>query len=97
MKNLTNDEMEKGAKGREYDCQRKFLLKKGLKVIEMRDYDYLKLVKNNVDGAGSQMKSTYHYQKAIKENKVIEDIKGGLKFSVVDWPVQVPGQLRKKR
>ena len=53
-------------------------------------------MKNNVDGAGDYMKKTYPYQKPISENKLIEDIKSGLKFGAVDCSTEVPEHLREK-
>ena len=50
-------------------------------------------VKNNVDGTGDYMKTTYSYQKPISEKKLIEDIKSGLKFGVVDCSIEVPERL----
>ena len=53
-------------------------------------------MKNNVDGAGDHMKTTYPYQKPISENKLIEDIKSGLKFGVTDNSIEVPERLGEK-
>ena len=39
------------------------------------------------------MKTSYPYQKSISENKLIEDIKSGLKFSVVDCSIEAPERL----
>ena len=84
-KRLPFDEIEKGVKRREYnDCRRKFLLESGFKVCEIWECDWWKKVKNKVDGAGDYMKTTYPYQKPISENNLIEDIKSGLKFGVVE-------------
>ena len=96
-KRLPIDEIEKGLKRREYDeCRRKFLLESGFKLCEIWECDWWKKVKNNVDGAGDYMKTTYPYQKPISENKLIEDIKSGLKFGVVDCSIEVPERLREK-
>ena len=42
------------------------------------------------------MKTTYPYQKPISGNKLIEDIKSGLKFGVVGCSIEVPERLREK-
>ena len=42
------------------------------------------------------MKTTYPHQKPISENKLIEDIKIGLKFGVVQCSIEVPERLREK-
>ena len=81
----------------EYDeCRRKFLLESGFNVYEIWECDWWKEVKNNVDGAGDYMKTTNPFQKPIAENKLIEDIKSGLKFGVVDCSIEVPECLREK-
>ena len=91
------DEIEKGVKRREYDeCRRKFLLESGFKVCEIWECDWWKTVKKNVDGAGDYMKTIHPYKKPISENKLIEDIKSGLRFGVVDCSIEVPESLREK-
>ena len=69
---------------------------KGLTACEICECDWCKLVKNNVNGAGNFMATTYPYQRPISENKFIGDIKSGLKFGVVDCSIEVPEHLRKK-
>ena len=84
-------------KRREYnECRRKFLLESGFKVCEIWECNWWKKVINNVDGAGDYMKTTYPYQKPISENKLIEDIRSGLMFGVVDCSIEVPELLREK-
>ena len=96
MKNLSN-EIENGVKRREYyECRRKFLLESRFKVCEIRECDWWKKVKNNVDGAGDYMKTTYSYQKPISENNLNKNIKSSLKFGVVDCSIEVPERLKRK-
>ena len=42
------------------------------------------------------MKTSYPYRKPMSELKLIEDIKSGLKFGVVDCSIEVPERLREK-
>ena len=94
-KRLPIVENENGVKRRESDeCRSKFLLESGFKVCEIWECDWWKKVKNNVDGAGDYMKTTNPFQKPIAENKLIEDIKSGLKFGVVDCSIEVPECLK---
>ena len=94
MKSFPIEEIEKGVKKREYDeCRRKLLLDCGVKRCEYWECDWWKIVKNGVDGTGDCIKTTYPYQKPISENKMIEDIKSGLKFSVVDRSSEVHEHL----
>ena len=89
------NEMEKGVKRREDgECRRKFLLESGFKVCEIWECDWWKKVKNNVDDAGGYLKTKYPSQNPTSENKLIEDIKSGLKFGVVDCSIEVQERLR---
>ena len=42
------------------------------------------------------MKTTYPYWRPISANKLIEDIRSGWKFGVVDCSIEVPEHLREK-
>ena len=53
-------------------------------------------MKNNVDGARVYMKTINPYQSAISESKLIENIKSGLTFGVVDCSIEVSERLREK-
>ena len=96
-KRLPIDEIEKGVKRREYnECRRKFLFENGFEVCDILECDWWKKAKNNLDGAMDYKKNTYPYQKPISENKLIEDIKSGLKFGVVDCSIEVPELFERK-
>ena len=101
-KRLIIDEIGKSVKKRECnECQRKILLETGFKVCEIWECGWLEKVKNKVYGAVDYLKTTYpnHYmilQKPFSENKLIEDVKSGWKFGVVDCSIEVPQRLRDK-
>ena len=88
--------MENGVKRIKFDEIRRLSLTEAGYNIEVWECKWWKQVRENIDGAGDFMRQFYPYQKPLTESELLEDIKTGRRFGVIDCLIEVPCDLRPK-
>ena len=94
---LSLSALENGAKRRKFDeVRRIYLTEADYNIKEVWECEWWKQVRENVDDAGDFMRQCYPYQNPLTESEMLEDIKTGRRFGVIDCSIEVPCDLRAK-
>ena len=93
-KPLLFEDIESGLKRRERDNDRREYLKGlGLNVEEIWECQWKKWRSENTNGVKDFLKSNYPFQPAMNKHSLIEKIKRGELFGVVDCRLEVPEEM----
>ena len=93
-KPLLFEDIESGLKRRERDNDRREYLKGlGLNVEEIWECQWKKCRTDNTNGVKDFLKSNYPFQPSMNKNSLIEKIKRGELFGVVDCSLEVPEEM----
>ena len=97
QKRLTIDQIEEGEKTREKDgFRREYLQSLGLNVIEVWECEWWQRVRTNEDGAKDFVNKNFPYESPLTYDQLLNKIKSGKLFGVVDCCIEVPNELREK-
>ena len=93
-KPLLFEDIENGLKTRERDSDRReYLLGLGYTVVEIWECQWKKWRRENINGVKEFVNKKYPFQQSLSKNALIEKIKRGDLFGVVDCSLEVPEEL----
>ena len=93
-KRLLFEVIENGLKTRERDSDRReYLQGLGYEVVEIWECQWKKWMRENTDGVKEFVKKKYPFQPTLSKNVLLEKIKRGDLFGVVDRSLEVPQHL----
>ena len=92
---LPLEDIEKGVKRRQSDAfRRRFLRSKGLKIVEIWECQWWRMVKSNEEGAKDFMKKNHPFIPPLSEASLLQRIRQEQLFGVLDCTIEVPMELR---
>ena len=93
-KPLLFEDLENGLKTRERDSDRReYLQGLGYTVVEIWECQWKKWRRENINGVKEFVNKKYPFQQSLSKNALIEKIKRGDLFGVVDCSLKVPEEL----
>ena len=93
---LTEEDIERGLKKREKDQMRKqYIKEKGYNVDEMWECEWWSLYRTTTC-VKEHLRESFPYKRALREESLLEQIRGGKLFGYVQCDIEVPEELKKK-